>query len=100
MILQVQNTEADRQREAKKAEKEIFMNDPMRREPWEPLNEYQLDAVKQIKDFGHELWLVLDNSPHGKGSDRHMALAKTNLEMAVMWAVKAVTAPREDAEAS
>ena len=61
----------------------------MRKEPWPPLNEYQIDSVEQIKTLGHQMWMLLDSF----GGSRELALAKTNLEAAVMWAVKHATTP-------
>lgn len=56
----------------------------------------QLDTIEQrriteIKDGAQALYDVFDVSLLTGGDPRAIALAKTNLEQSVMWAVKAIT---------
>ena len=54
------------------------------------ISDEQVESVKSIKCSGNELWALLDEV--GKlGDPRLMAIAKTNLEQAIMWATKALT---------
>lgn len=64
------------------------------RKEYTPLTETQTESVKIIKERAEELEEVFNrvNTPN---IGREIALAKTNLEQAVMWAVKAVTTKQE-----
>jgi len=65
------------------------MSDTFRKE-YRPLSDETKLCVSHIKDKAEELLAVfaggIDNA-----DPRMMALAKTNLEQAVMWAIKAIT---------
>ena len=54
------------------------------------LSPVQDSIIADIKSKADDLWLAMSN-PDISVDPRAMALAKTNLEQAVMWAVKAVT---------
>ena len=59
------------------------------RKEYKPLNDIQKNRIIQIKNDAEKL---LDSIEWAVNLDaRCMALAKTNLEQAVMWAVKAIT---------
>lgn len=55
-----------------------------------PLDYEQKIRVNQIKTDAEKLYESFD---WARADKRMMAIAKTNLEQAVMWAVKAVTNP-------
>lgn len=67
------------------------MNDPFRKKyrALSPDEQEMLDQVKDRASHLNELLQARENIPAEYG--RHMALARTNLEQAVMWAVKAIT---------
>ena len=53
------------------------------------LTSQQVSAMREVQDAVNGLWAIMDEfTPDG----REKALAKTNLEQASMWAVKAITA--------
>lgn len=59
------------------------------RKEYRKLDESTLKRMEQIKDDAQKLW---DSFDWAQNEDkRMMALAKTNLEQAVMWAIKAIT---------
>jgi len=64
------------------------------RKTYRPLHDTELEHIEQIKDAAERLELLMVKS-RGTSTDsdklRHIALAMTNLEQAVMWAVKAYT---------
>ncbi len=66
--------------------KENIMEDVFNR-CYKVLTDKQKEDMSAIKEKAHELYEIMDQNP----ASREMALAKTNLEQAVMWAVKAVT---------
>ena len=55
---------------------------------YRPLSDEEKASMSDIKDKAEELFSLFDKAPQG----REVALAKTNLEQAVMWAIKAITA--------
>jgi len=59
------------------------------RKSYTSLDESQKSRINQIKDDAQKLW---DSIDWAIGDKRMLALAKTNLEQAVMWAIKGVTA--------
>ena len=68
------------------------MSDTFRKE-YKPLSDMQKSSMLFIKELGegleHQLDEIVDS---GLTVDKRcMALAKTNLEQAVMWAVKSIT---------
>jgi hypothetical protein len=63
------------------------MSDTFRKE-YKPLDESQKARIEQIKDEAEKLHESFD---WAIGDKRMIALAKTNLEQAVMWAIKAIT---------
>lgn len=72
--------------------------DVMRAGPWPELHPLKAEAVAKLKQKGNELHQLMEevaeldgNVPNGI-DPRCMALGKTNLEQAIMWAVKGVTA--------
>jgi hypothetical protein len=52
------------------------------------LSEHEKAIMQQVKDDGLAFWGYLDSI----GNSRELAIAKTKIEEAVMWAVKHVTA--------
>lgn len=68
------------------------MTDVFHKDQSKPLNENQKIFVQNIKTQAEELYEVFDEAfKVYPNSPRELALAKTNLEQAVMWAVKGVT---------
>ena len=63
------------------------MSDVFRKE-YKPLDESQKMRIEQIKNEAEKLY---DSFDWALGDKRMLALAKTNLEQAVMWAIKGVT---------
>lgn len=73
------------------------MMDTFRKE-YAELSDEQKDQMNAIKDTAQVLLNLMDDaSPREERSERSrcMALARTNLETAVMWAVKAVTTKQD-----
>lgn len=68
------------------------MTDTFRKE-YKPLTDIQKEMMELIKDKAENLLWAFDQTvEHEISIDaRQMAIAKTNLEQAVMWAVKAIT---------
>jgi hypothetical protein len=69
------------------------MSDTFRKE-YQPLSEEVIASMNSIKDKADELLLEIDkNVVPGDRSEksRCLAVAKTNLEQAIMWAVKGIT---------
>lgn len=65
------------------------MSDVFRKE-YKPLNEAQKLKILCIKEVAEELFNNYEDIV-GPKDERMMALAKTNLEQSVMWAIKAIT---------
>lgn len=63
------------------------MTDIFRKE-YKPLDESQKSRIEQIKNEAEKL---LESFDWAIGDKRMIALAKTNLEQAIMWAIKAIT---------
>ena len=64
------------------------------RKVYRALSPHQLEHVEKIKDTAQALQLLIESergTSHDPDQLRHIALAMTNLEQAVMWAVKAYT---------
>lgn len=57
------------------------------RQQYRELSATERHLVGRIKVVGEELWTLINSGPES----REMALAKTKLEEAVMWAVKGIT---------
>ena len=71
--------------------------DTFRRE-YTPLDDEQKEQMTQIKEEADALLGLFNNAvPMDERSERSrcMAVARTNLEQAVMWAVKGVTTAKE-----
>ena len=68
------------------------MKDVMRIET-KSLNQSQINTINMLKHAGNGLWEMIDTMPDNPDGacPRCAALAKTKLEEAIMWAVKAVT---------
>ena len=61
------------------------------RTTYRPLLPDEQERVEQIKDAAERLeLLMIGGRPYG-GGERELALARTKLEEALMWAVKGVT---------
>lgn len=58
------------------------------RQTYTPLSDERKAAVQIVKEKAQELYDLLETQPQS----REMSLAKTNLEQAIMWAVKSMTA--------
>lgn len=67
------------------------------RKEYTPLNDRQKQEMAEIKDKAQELFDLIDkvDTDTASGKTRCLALAKTNLEQAVMWAIKGVTTKSE-----
>lgn len=66
------------------------MTDTFRKE-YQPLSERQKMVMSQIKIKADELLSAFSLAEESEHDRRCMALAKTNLEQAIMWVVKAIT---------
>jgi len=67
------------------------MSDTFRKE-YKQLDPLQKDSILMIKEKAEELLDTFESLNANMSIDaRSMALAKTNLEQSVMWAVKAIT---------
>lgn len=66
------------------------MSDVFRKE-YKPLTDEQKDAMGRIKDKAEELMASFEDIQSVLADGRQMALAKTNLEQSVMWAIKSLT---------
>lgn len=70
---------------------ERTVNNVMRHE-YRVLSENEKIDMKNIKDFGLEFHRCIETvESHYPESSRELALAKTKIEEAVMWAVKHIT---------
>lgn len=68
------------------------MPDTFRKE-FKPLTDEQKAWMDAVKTKADELLLAIDRVREGNyPGNREIALAKTNLEQAIMWAVKGITA--------
>ncbi|MEO1151390.1 MAG: hypothetical protein AAFW83_10435 [Pseudomonadota bacterium] len=63
------------------------MSDPLRKEHRE-LTEKEKNDISFIKQLAEDLLNAIEET----GSGREQSIAKTNIEQAVMWAVKGATA--------
>lgn len=64
------------------------------RRQYTELNQQQRDDMNRIKEYAEKMLEIFDAAvPKEEKSERSrcMAIARTNLETTVMWAVKAVT---------
>lgn len=65
------------------------------RQEYKPLNERQKELIKSIKDNAElledDFKAAIDSDRYALTCGREIALALTNLEQAVMWAVKGIT---------
>lgn len=61
------------------------------RKVYTELTEYQKGAVIEVKERAEAIEIYLD-AVHTPKNGREIALAKTKLEEAIMWAVKGITA--------
>jgi hypothetical protein len=62
-------------------------NNNIMRTQYHELNEFEKAALARIKAIGADFWGLVDSL----GNGRELALAKTKIEEAVMWAVKGMT---------
>ena len=62
------------------------------REDHRDLTEEEKARIKVLKDVGRELLGAINDAGFEGASGRELAIARTKVEEAVMWAVKAVTA--------
>lgn len=60
------------------------------RKDYKPLTDEQKDQMKSIKNQA-EILEAMINEDTTQNNGREMAVAKTNLEQAIMWAVKGIT---------
>jgi hypothetical protein len=58
---------------------------------YRPLLAREKETIDEIKKQAEELYKLFDKPVAGVDKSREMALAKTNLEQAVMWAVKGIS---------
>lgn len=63
---------------------------PMRTE-YRELSSVETCAINDIKTAGEQLWLSVDKLGDMHGDARELAIAKTKIEEAIMWAVKYIT---------
>lgn len=74
------------------------MNNDTFRIEYTPLNEDQQIQMKELKEKARELLNLFNAAvPQDERSERSrcMAVARTNLETTIMWAVKAVTTKQD-----
>ena len=57
------------------------------------LSQSEIDMMNQIKDLGTELGRMVEGLTDPVYDQRCVALAKTNLQQGMMWAVRAVAQP-------
>jgi len=79
----------------------VFEMDIFHKDKSKPLDEQQTAMVDEIKTKAEELWMLIDTSVGNRAAkaegdmggviNRCGAVAKTELETAVMWAVKGIT---------
>ena len=62
------------------------------RREWRELTDAEIDAVRTMKDKAGELYSLFVVEGESKVDQRAMAVARTKLEEAVMWATKGMTA--------
>ena len=67
------------------------MSNEVFRQEYKPLTEQQSARVLEVKQKAQELYDVMLRFESGGTAPREVALFKTNLEQAVMWAVKGIT---------
>jgi hypothetical protein len=60
------------------------------RREYRPLSEAEVVLLNEIKDKAQELYDLFPQE-NGRGKNREISLAMTELETAVMWAVKGIT---------
>ncbi len=60
------------------------------RKEYKPLSEDQKKVMNEVKTIASDLKRVI-NAVVSPDNGREMAIAKTNLETAIMWAVKGIT---------
>jgi hypothetical protein len=65
--------------------------DIFRKHAWKSLDDVTKAKIFEIKDKADDLLAAIESFPLEGEALRHCALAKTNLEQAVMWAIKAIT---------
>ncbi len=65
------------------------MTDTFRKE-YKPLSDFQKERMKEIKDIAESLEIAIGVCTDSNNG-REMAVAKTNLETSIMWAVKGIT---------
>lgn len=62
------------------------------RKEYKPISDETKSFIKNIKEKAEELLYSFEDAGMNSSIDtRAMALAKTNLEQSVMWAIKAIT---------
>lgn len=62
------------------------------RKEYKPLTEEQKQWMDEVKAKAEDLFLSIDRPRNADfAGNREIALAKTNLEQSVMWAVKGIT---------
>jgi len=63
------------------------------RKEYKPLTDEQKKWMEEVKTKADELLLAIDKPRNAEfAGNREIALAKTNLEQSIMWAVKGITA--------
>lgn len=60
------------------------------RKEYKPLTDAQKDQMTAVKDIAESLEIVINGNTTPENG-REMAVAKTNLETAIMWAIKGIT---------
>jgi hypothetical protein len=66
------------------------MTDVFRKE-YKEMDSKTKEAMEEIKNKAQELYNIIDGQIRSDNG-REIALAKTNLEQSIMWAVKGITA--------
>ena len=61
------------------------------RKKYRELSEDEKLRLESVKSQAENLWLAFDQAATAGAGNREMALAKTKLEEAIMWATKAIT---------
>jgi len=67
------------------------MSNNVFRKEYRPLTDEEQASVNRVKETAQTLYAIID-SPSAAADPRSLAVAKTKLEEAVMWAVKGFTA--------
>lgn len=61
------------------------------RKEYRELTDEEKAAIEELKTTAEQMEITIENAKAAGKNPRHLALAMTKLEEAIMWAVKAIT---------